>query len=93
MKHNKVNVYRYDRSYIPSSGTVSELAGIDSLIVFRNIIREKSIVAPSGSFSPDSGGKVKPKIARNPIKPHGTSKFFVRAARIDCGISGRRYSQ
>lgn len=60
---------------IPRRGTASELAGIDSPIMLRNTMSENRTVTPSGNFSPDSGGKVNPKIARKPIRPHGMRRL------------------
>jgi hypothetical protein len=55
--------------YVPRRGTASELAGIDSEIMFRKTMRLKRTVTPRESFSPESGGRVKPKTARNPMSP------------------------
>jgi hypothetical protein len=59
----------------PSIGISSELAGIECEISFKKIMMEKSIVTPRGNFSPESGGKVNPKITRKAIKHEGTSKL------------------
>lgn len=61
--------------YVPSSGTASEVAGIVSATMLRNTVRDSKMVTPSDSFSPESGGSVKPKTAMEAIRTQGTIRL------------------
>lgn len=61
--------------YVPSRGTASEVAGIVSATIFRNTVRDKRMVTPRDSFSPESGGKVNPRTAMLAIRTHGTIRL------------------
>lgn len=61
--------------YVPRSGTASDVAGIVSATIFKNTVSDSSMVTPSDSFSPESGGNVNPKTAMDAIKTHGTIRL------------------
>lgn len=61
--------------YVPSRGTASEVAGIVSATILRNTVSDSRIVTPRDSFSPESGGNVKPSTAIEAINTHGTIKL------------------
>lgn len=60
---------------LPRSGTASDVAGIVSATMLRKTVSDKRIVTPSDSFSPESGGRVKPSTAMEAIRTHGTIKL------------------
>lgn len=61
--------------YVPSNGTASEVAGMVSATMFKNTVRDRRIVTPRDSFSPESGGRVKPNTAIDAIRTQGTIKL------------------
>jgi hypothetical protein len=60
--------------YVPING-LSEVMGMIAETVLRKIVRERRMVTPKESFSPESGGKVKPNTAIEAIRTQGTIKL------------------
>jgi hypothetical protein len=60
--------------YVPING-LSEVMGMIAETVLREIVRERRMVTPKESFSPESGGKVKPNTAIEAIRTQGTIKL------------------
>jgi hypothetical protein len=56
-------------------GTASEVFGIDSETVLRKTVSDRRIVTSSVSFSPESGGRVKPSSAIEDMRTQGTIRL------------------
>ena len=67
--------YKLDCRVDPSSGTASLVAGMASATTCENTVRESRIVTPSDSFSPESGGSVKPSTAMEAMRMQGTIRL------------------
>lgn len=61
--------------YVPRRGTASEVAGMVSATMFRKTVSDSRMVTPSDSFSPESGGNVKPRTAIEAISTQGTIRL------------------